>query len=62
MKNRVRERREELKLNQGELAKKVGITREQINRIENEKIKNPGIAICKKIADALYVSVDKLWL
>jgi len=61
MKNRIRERREELKLNQGELAKKVGISREQINRIENEKTKNPGIEICKKIAKALYVDVDKLW-
>ena len=62
MKNRIKERRKELKLSQGELATKAGIKREQISRIENDKIKNPGIEICKKIADALYVSVDKLWL
>jgi len=58
----VKQRREELGFSQGELARKVGIQREQINRIENRKIKNPGIIICKKIAKALYVDVDKLWV
>lgn len=62
MKNLIRERREELSLNQRELAEKAGCAREQINRIENGKIKDPGISLCKKIAKALYVDVDKLWV
>lgn len=61
MKNLIRERREELGFSQGELARKVGCAREQINRIENEKTKDPRISLCKKIARALYVDVDKLW-
>lgn len=62
MKNMIRERREELGISQGELARKAGCAREQINRIENEKTKDPRISLCKKIAKALYVDVDKLWV
>lgn len=62
MENRIKERREELGISQGELARKTGCAREQINRIENNKTKNPGIKMCKKIADALYIAVDKLWV
>jgi len=62
MKCLVRQRREELGFSQGELARKVGCAREQINRVEKQKIKNPGIELCKKIAEALYVDVDKLWV
>jgi len=62
MKNRIKERREELKITQGALARKTGCAREVINRIENGKTKNPGIEMCKKIADALYIAVDKLWV
>lgn len=62
MENRIKERREELGMTQGALARKTGCAREVINRIENNKTKNPGIEMCKKIAKALYVDVDKLWV
>jgi len=59
---KIKERREELKISQGKLADKINCSREYINKIENNKIKNPGILFCKKIADALWTSVDKLWV
>jgi len=58
---RIRERREELGISQGELARKTGFSREYINKIENDKTKNPGIINCKRIATALATFVDLLW-
>ena len=60
MKCFVKEKRELIGMSQGELARKTGVAREQISRIENNKIK-PGIEICKKISGALLVPVDMLW-
>jgi len=59
---KIKERREELGISQGKLADKIKCSREYINKIENNKIKNPGIRFCKRIADALWTSVDKLWV
>lgn len=62
MKCKIKERREEVGISQGQLARKVGTSREQMNRIERGKIKNPGITTCKKIAEALWTTVESLWV
>ena len=57
---RVKELREYLKLNQSELARKVGISQPTLWYIENQKHKSPTVQIVKKMAEALGVSIDYL--
>lgn len=61
--NRVKEYRTLFSsLTQSELAKQVGITRQTMYLIENNKY-NPTIKVCLLLAHALNTSVDKLfWL
>jgi putative transcriptional regulator len=56
----IRERRWDARLNQAELARRVGVTRNAINRIELG-YNNPSVGTLKKIADVLGVSVDELY-
>lgn len=48
------------KLTQGDLAKKVGVTRQTMNLIEAQKY-NPTIKVCLLIASSLNTSIEKLF-
>lgn len=48
------------RLTQGELAKKVGVTRQTMNLIEAQKY-NPTIKVCLLIASALNTTIEKLF-
>lgn len=61
MKNRVREFRKQLKLTQDELAQKLGVSRQTINAIENNKY-NPTLELAIKTAKFLCVPVEQLFL
>lgn len=61
MKNRVKEFRKQLKLTQDELAQKLGVTRQTINAIENNKY-NPTLELAIKTAKFLGVPVEQLFL
>lgn len=60
MKNRIREKRKELKLSQEELAKKCGVSRQTINAIENDKY-DPTLTLAFSLARELHVTVDELF-
>ncbi|MBU8768719.1 helix-turn-helix transcriptional regulator [Cytobacillus oceanisediminis] len=47
-------------LTQGELAQKVGVTRQTMNLIEAQKY-NPTIKVCLLIASSLNTTIDKLF-
>lgn len=53
-------RMEQGKLTQGELAQKVGVTRQTMNLIEAQKY-NPTIKVCLLIASSLNTSIEKLF-
>ena len=55
----VKRYREEIGLNQTELAEKVNISQAMIARIESDT-KLPSVAILKNIADVLHRSMDEL--
>lgn len=61
MKNRVKEFRKQLKLTQDELAQKLGVSRQTINAIENNKY-NPTLELAIKTAKFLEVPVEQLFL
>ena len=58
--NKVREYRKLRNLTQIELAKKVGIARQTINLIENNKY-NPTLALCISLAKALETDLNTLF-
>ena len=58
--NRVRELRQSRKLSQLALAKEVGVARQTINLIENEKY-NPSLDLCLKLAYALETDLNTLF-
>ena len=58
--NRVRELRQSRKLSQLALAKEVGVARQTINLIENDKY-NPSLDLCLKLAYALETDLDTLF-
>ena len=58
--NRVREFRKLQKLTQIELAKQIGIARQTLNMIENNKY-NPTLALCISLAKALYTDLNTLF-
>jgi putative transcriptional regulator len=58
--NRVKEFRKQLKLTQDELAQKLGVTRQTINAIENNKY-NPTLELAIKTAKFLGVPVEQLF-
>lgn len=61
MKNRIRELRKELGYRQEDLAIKLGVTRQTINAIENNKY-NPTLELGMKLSRLLGVSVEELFL
>ncbi len=61
MKNKIRELRKELGFRQEDLAAKLGVTRQTINAIENNKY-NPTLELAMKLAKFLKVRVEELFL
>jgi putative transcriptional regulator len=59
--NRIKQRREEMKLSQQELAKKLRITPNYLNKIENER-KPINVMLAIRIAQALDTTVEHLFL
>lgn len=58
--NRVKEYRKHCKFTQIELAKKVGVARQTINLIENDKY-NPSLALCIALAKELQTDLNTLF-
>ena len=58
--NRVWELRQSWKLSQLALAKEVGVARQTINLIENDKY-NPSLDLCLKLAYALETDLNTLF-
>ena len=58
--NRVREFRNSLGLSQLELAKKIGVSRQTINMIENNKY-NPTLELCINLVLALKTDLNTLF-
>ena len=57
---KMKELRTSLGLSQAELAKRVGVSRQTINMIENGDY-NPTVALCLKICKALDKTLDELF-
>lgn len=60
MKNRIRVLRKELGLRQEDVADRVGVTRQTIIAIENEKY-NPTLELAMKLARLLNTPVEKIF-
>ncbi len=60
MKNHIQKLREELNLTQDELARRVEVTRQTINAIENDKY-NPTLSLAFKLARLFGLTVDQVF-
>ena len=58
--NRVKEFRKELGMSQLELAKDIGVSRQTINMIENNKY-NPTLELCLNLARTLQTDLNNLF-
>ena len=58
--NRVKEFRKELGKSQLELAKDIGVSRQTINMIENDKY-NPTLELCLDLARSLQTDLNNLF-
>ena len=58
--NRVKEFRKELGISQLELAKDIGVSRQTINMIENDKY-NPTLELCLNLARSLQTDLNCLF-
>ena len=58
--NRVKEFRKELGISQLELAKDIGVSRQTINMIENDKY-NPTLELCLNLARSLQTDLTSLF-
>lgn len=58
---KIKERREELKMTQEELAKMAGVSRQTISALENDKYDNVLVGTLAAIATALDTTVDKIF-
>ena len=58
--NRVKEFRKELGISQLELAKDIGVSRQTINMIENDKY-NPTLELCLNLARSLQSDLNGLF-
>lgn len=58
--NRVKEYRVTLGISQLNLAKEIGVSRQTINMIENDKY-NPSLDLCIKLAIALNTDLNSLF-
>jgi putative transcriptional regulator len=61
MKNNIRELRKKLGFRQEDIAITVGVTRQTINAIENEKY-NPTLALAMRLAKLLNTTVEELFI
>ena len=57
---KMKQTRQELNLSQAELAKRVGVSRQTVNMIENGDY-NPTVALCIRICRALGKTLDELF-
>jgi len=60
MKNNIKELRKEKKYRQEDLANELGVTRQTINAIENDKY-DPTLQLAFKLASILETTVDELF-
>ncbi|WP_411676147.1 helix-turn-helix transcriptional regulator [Caproicibacter sp.] len=60
MENDIRERRKALGMRQEELAEKLGVTRQTINAIENNKY-HPTLELAMKVARLLNAPVESIF-
>lgn len=60
MKNKIKELRKQTGLRQEDMAKELGVTRQTINAIENDKY-NPTLVLAMKLAKLLEKSVEELF-
>ena len=60
IKNKIRELRKNMDLTQESLAKKVGVSRQTINAIENEKY-NPSLELALKLGEIFDEPVDDIF-
>lgn len=58
--NRLREYRIKASISQLALAKSVGVARQTINLIENNKY-NPSLDLCIRLAECLQTDLNTLW-
>lgn len=58
---KIKERREELRMTQEELAAKAGISRQTISSLENNRYENVMVGTLAAIAVALDTTVDKIF-
>ncbi|MEY2375728.1 helix-turn-helix transcriptional regulator [Lentilactobacillus buchneri] len=58
--NRVREYRKQVGISQFALAEKVGVARQTINLIENDKY-NPSLKLCVSLAEELGTDLNTLF-
>ena len=58
--NRVKEFRKKLGISQLELAKDIGVSRQTINMIENDKY-NPTLELCLNLARSLQTDLNNLF-
>jgi len=61
MKNNIRKLRKQLGYRQEDIATILGVTRQTINAIENEKY-NPTLELAMKLAKLLNTTVEKLFI
>ncbi|MEB8265343.1 helix-turn-helix transcriptional regulator [Mammaliicoccus sciuri] len=60
MKNKIKEYRKQMGMSQETLSKRVKVTRQTINAIENDKY-DPTLALAFKLAKSFDVTVDELF-
>ena len=61
MKNNIRELRKQLGFRQEDIATALGVTRQTINAVENEKY-SPTLELAMKLAKLLNTTVDELFI
>ncbi|WP_324822399.1 helix-turn-helix transcriptional regulator [Sinanaerobacter sp. ZZT-01] len=60
MKNKIKELRKNMGLRQEDIANELGVTRQTINAIENDKY-NPTLELAMKLARLLKTSVENIF-
>lgn len=60
MKNNIKELRKQIGLRQEDIAKELGVTRQTINAIENDKY-NPTLELAMKLAKLLKTPVEEIF-
>ncbi|WP_312648915.1 helix-turn-helix transcriptional regulator [Aminipila sp.] len=60
MKNKIKELRKQIGLRQEDLANELGVTRQTINAIENDKY-NPTLELAMKLAKLLHTPVEEIF-